>query len=42
MTYRLVATVTVGQFQDGGGQIGTTPNGPVLTVFQTEIVPGAI
>jgi len=41
MTYRLIATVTVGNFQDGGGQIGVTPNGPVLTVFQTEIVPGA-
>ncbi len=41
MTYRLIASVTIGQFQDGGGQIGTTPNGPVLTISQVEIVPGA-
>jgi hypothetical protein len=41
MTYRLVVTCTVGNFADGGGQIGTTPNGPILELFQTEIVPGA-
>lgn len=41
MTYRLIAQVTIGNFQDGGGQIGVTPNGPILELFQTEIVLGA-
>lgn len=41
MTYRLIASVQIGNFQDGGGQIGATPNGPIIELFQVEIVPGA-
>lgn len=41
MTYRIIASVQIGNFQDGAGQIGVTPNGPIIELFQTEIVPGA-
>ncbi len=41
MSYRITYTATVGNFQDGGGQIGTNNNGPVLTLSGVQIVPGA-
>lgn len=41
MTYRIIVSATIGNFQDGAGQIGVTPNGPIIELFQTEIVPGA-
>jgi len=41
MTYRVTYQVQVGLFQDGGGQIGTNQNGPILELQGVQIVPGA-